>query len=186
MPRAATRFGGSLHSCPSIRAFRTKSVCGRTKTVVQQDHTSPRSSSCAIRSRDATSSRPFRPPGANAPGRCRPQALDNASMAKRSYGTGSLFIKGDKWYGRWWVGAQRVKRLLGPVRRPGSTDGLTRTQAERELRRRIEDDAMVVRSHSRRTLADAGARYVDHLEHVMERKRTTIQNYRGYLSGHLV
>jgi len=107
-------------------------------------------------------------------------------MAKRSYGTGSLFIKGDKWYGRWWVGAQRVKRLLGPVRRPGSTDGLTRTQAERELRRRIEDDAMVVRSHSRRTLADAGARYVDHLEHVTERKRTTIQDYRGYLSGHLV
>ena len=35
---------------------------------------------------------------------------------------------------------------------------------------------MVVRSQGRRTLADAGARYVDHLEHVMERKRTTIQD----------
>ena len=79
-------------------------------------------------------------------------------MTKRSYGTGSLFVKGDKWYGRWWVGEQRVKRVLGPVRTPGTTDGLTRTQAERELRRRIEDDAMVVRSQGRRTLADAGAR----------------------------
>ncbi len=77
-----------------------------------------------------------------------------------------------------------MKRKLGPKRRPGTSDGLTRTQAERELRRRIDRDA-VVAGPQRRTVAEAGATYVEHLEHVMERKRTTIQDYRGYLRRHL-
>jgi integrase len=106
-------------------------------------------------------------------------------MARRAYGTGSLFVKGGKWYGRWWIGNQRVKRALGPVRKPGSREGLTRVQAEREMRRLIEAEALVVRSHGRLTVIEAGERYVDHLEHVIERKRTTIQDYRGYLRGHL-
>lgn len=33
--------------------------------------------------------------------------------------------------------------------------------------------------------SEAGEEYVDHLEHVMERKATTIQDYRGYVHGHL-
>jgi integrase len=49
----------------------------------------------------------------------------------------------------------------------------------------MESEVLVVSSGDRVTVAEAGARYVDHLEHVMERKRTTIQDYRGYLSGHL-
>jgi hypothetical protein len=106
-------------------------------------------------------------------------ARENAPMARRAYGTGSLFVKGGKWYGRWWIGNQRVKRALGPVRKPGSREGLTRAQAERQMRRRIEAEALVVRSHDRLTVIEAGERYVDHLEHVIERKRTTIQDYRG-------
>jgi integrase len=35
-------------------------------------------------------------------------------------------------------------------------------------------------------LEEAGNAYVDHLEHVMERKRSTIQDYRGHLRRHLV
>jgi len=93
-------------------------------------------------------------------------------MAKRSYGSGSIFIQGDKWCGRWWVGDRRVKRMLGPVRKPGSRDGLTRSQAERELRRRMESELPSVSRHERPTIGDAGSRYVDHLEHVMERKRS--------------
>ena len=108
-----------------------------------------------------------------------------APMAKRSYGSGSIFIQGDKWCGRWWVGDRRVKRMLGPVRKPGSRDGLTRSQAERELRRRMESELPSVSRHERPTIGDAGSRYVDHLEHVMERKRSTIQDYRGYLRRHL-
>jgi integrase len=113
------------------------------------------------------------------------QFRQNAPMARRSYGTGSLFVKSGMWYGRWWVGNQRVKRALGPVRSVGTREGLTQTQAERELRRRIECEAAVVRSHDRLTLIEAGERYVDHLEHVIERKRTTIEDYRGYLRRHL-
>jgi len=89
------------------------------------------------------------------------------------------------WYGRWWVGNQRIKRALGPARTPGTRDGLTRTQAERELRRRMESEAAVVRSRDRPTLGEAGDCYVAHLEHVMLRKRTTLEDYRGYLRRHL-
>ncbi len=64
------------------------------------------------------------------------------------------------------------------------TIGLTRVQAERELRKRIDHD-LVLAAGERKTLAEAGALYVDHLEHVMDRKRSTIQDYRGYLRRHL-
>jgi integrase len=106
-------------------------------------------------------------------------------MARRSYGTGRLFARADSggrehWYGSWWAGGTRVKRRLGLKRRPGSSDGLTRTQAEAELRRRIATD-VVVAGPARRTVGEAGEAYVAHLEHVMERKRTTIADYRGYL-----
>ncbi len=105
-------------------------------------------------------------------------------MAKRSYGSGSLVVKGEKWCGRWWVGDRRVKRVLGQARKPGSRDGLTRSQAERELRRRMESELPSVSRHDRPSVGDAGRRYVDHLEHVMERKRSTIQDYSGYMRRH--
>ena len=71
-----------------------------------------------------------------------------------------------------------------PSAHQGGTSGLTRVQAERELRKRIDHD-LVLATAERKTLADAGALYIDHLEHVMDRKRSTIQDYRGYLRGHL-
>ena len=111
-------------------------------------------------------------------------------MAKRSYGTGSLYASRDargreSWYGRWnSSGGGKANRRLGLKREPGGRNGLTRVQAERELRRRMDAEAVVVARGQRRTIAEAGAEYVDHLEHVMERKRTTIQDYRGYLRTH--
>lgn len=110
-------------------------------------------------------------------------------VGRRSYGTGTLYARRDgngreTWYGSWRVGGTRVKRRIGPKRRPGAADGLTRTQAEAELRRHIATD-IVVAGAQRRTVADAGDAYLDHLEHVMERKRTTLQDYRGYLRKHL-
>ncbi len=112
-------------------------------------------------------------------------------MARRSYGSGSLTIRPDAhgvetWYGWWRVGDRRVKRALGPKRAPGSRDGLTRTQAEAELRRRMQERAVVIGKAERKTVAQAGERYVEHLATVKQRKRTTIQDYRGYLSRHLV
>jgi integrase len=113
-----------------------------------------------------------------------------AATGRRSYGSGRLFEVPDKtgrisWYGSWWSGGTRVKRKIAAKRTPGTADGLTRAQAERELRKRIDRD-VIVPTAARRTLQEAGAAYVDHLEHVMERKRSTIQDYRGHLRRHLV
>lgn len=110
-------------------------------------------------------------------------------MGKRSYGTGRLFIRTDgngreTWYGSWRVGGTRVKRRIGPKRRPGTSDGLTRTQAEAQLRHRIATET-VVAGAQRRKVFEAGELYLEHLEHVLERKRTTLQDYRGYLRRHL-
>src|SRR5512133_2703328 len=66
-----------------------------------------------------------------APGGC-------ALMQRRSYGTGSLFTARGKWYGQWRVGGQLIKRAIGPKRQPGSREGLTRRQAEAELRRKMQ------------------------------------------------
>jgi hypothetical protein len=78
----------------------------------------------------------------------------------------------------------RFKRKIGLKRSTGNADGLTRTQAERELRRLV-DATTVVAKGQRRTGGEAGDAYVAHLENVMERKRTTIADDRGYLRRHL-
>jgi excisionase family DNA binding protein len=79
-----------------------------------------------------------------------------------------------------------VKRALGPRCSPGSRDGLTRSQAEAELRRRMGEKTVVIGRAERKTVGEAGERYVDHLAFVKQRKRTTIEDYRGYLRRHLV
>jgi integrase len=75
--------------------------------------------------------------------------------------------------------------MLGPKRPQGSRQGLTRSQAEAELRRRMEE-ALVVSSRSGIALEEAGNRYITHLATVMERKPTTIQDYSIILRRHLV
>ena len=80
-------------------------------------------------------------------------------MGKRSYGSGRLFVRVDgggreTWYGSWRVGGRRIKRRLEPKRRPSMADGLTRTQAEAELRR-LMATARVVPGASRRTVEEA-------------------------------
>lgn len=58
------------------------------------------------------------------------------SDTKRSYSTGSLFKKHGAWYGRWHLpDGRRVSRRLGPIRAPGSDDGLTHREAEGQLRK---------------------------------------------------
>ena len=76
-------------------------------------------------------------------------------MAKRSYGTGSLMIRRGKWFGQWWANGRQVGKVVGPVRTPGAREGLTKPQAERELRR-IIDAVQPVRTRESRTLEDAG------------------------------
>ncbi len=57
-------------------------------------------------------------------------------MAKRSYGTGQLYIKQGAWYGRWRTSdGRRLNRRLGPAREPGTAAGLTRREIERVFRK---------------------------------------------------
>ncbi len=110
-------------------------------------------------------------------------------MPKRSYGTGSLFIRADargreSWYGKWWIGDRQIKRRIGAARRQGGRDGLTRAQAERELRRKIESSVPAVAAGERHTVQEAGEDLIDHLE-ALGRKPSTLATYRSLLRTHL-
>jgi integrase len=89
----------------------------------------------------------------------------------------------ETWYGQWRVGAKLVKRRLGPKRRPGERTGLTKAQAERELRRLI-DAEVAVAAQSRLDVGEAGERYLAHLR-AMGRKRSTLMDYESTLRVHL-
>ncbi len=109
--------------------------------------------------------------------------------AKRSYGTGSLFVRVDAagreaWYGQWRIGDALVKRKLGEKRRTGKRRGMTKAQAEAELRRRIEAERPTATPHDRPSVEQAGRRYLDHLAGV-GRKRSTLMDYESNLRVHL-
>src|SRR5487761_1836258 len=76
---------------------------------------------------------------------------------KRRYGTGSIFEKRNAWYGQWRVRNRTVTRKLGPLRTPGSRDGLTRKMAEARLRK-LMSEVTVTPVYERMTVEEAGAR----------------------------
>ena len=60
----------------------------------------------------------------------------------RPHGTGQLYVKYGAYYGRWRAPDGRLlNRRIGKVRARGESDGLTRAQAERGLRRLIEAES---------------------------------------------
>ena len=62
-----------------------------------------------------------------------------AMSGKRSYGTGELYEKHGSYYARWRTSdGRKLNRKVGPVRPPGTSDGLTRSQAERMFRKMQE------------------------------------------------
>jgi len=69
----------------------------------------------------------------------RPRVMMWSVPSKRSYGTGELYEKHGAYYGRWRTSDDRkLNRKIGSVRNPGSSDGLTRAQAERAFRKMQE------------------------------------------------
>jgi integrase-like protein len=107
---------------------------------------------------------------------------------RRSYGTGSLFVRADAagreaWYGQWLLNGRQVKRKVGFKRSAGSADGLTKAQAEKELRRLV-DETIAPRARERLTVAEAGRRHLDHLA-ALGRKRSTLMDYESALRVHL-
>lgn len=110
-------------------------------------------------------------------------------MGRRAYGSGSLRAKRlaagqEVWVGQWYdATGGRVKRTVGPKRPVGTREGLTKAQAERELRRLI--DAHVPSETSERlTVGQAGERYVQSRE-ALGRAPTTIEDYRSIIRNHL-
>lgn len=104
---------------------------------------------------------------------------------RRPYGSGSLFVRNGAWYGQWRSDGQLTKRKLGPVRQPGTSDGLTRTQAERRLRE-LMGSVHAVPAGCRTDVEALGRAYLVHLEQVRGCKATTLQDYRSMLSRHIV
>jgi integrase len=110
--------------------------------------------------------------------------MTRAGESKRAYGAGSIIEERGSWYGKWRIGDRQVKRKLGRVRTLGSTDGLTRKQAEAALRRMMSE-VKVLAPEERITFREAAERYVHHVEHVMRRKASTVQDYRIMVDRHL-
>jgi integrase len=108
---------------------------------------------------------------------------------RRARGTGSLTARRDTagrdtWYGRFWLNGRLVKRRIGLKRPAGEKHGLTRSQAEAELRRLMQEAAAAPPVVERLNVAEAGERYIDHLERI-GRKRATLEAYESTLRVHL-
>jgi len=111
-------------------------------------------------------------------------------LARRPRGTGALFVKRDRggwetWYGKWRVGSTQVKRRIAPKRIAGTRDGLTRTQAEAELRRLIGAVSEQAVSTYRASVED-GAELVLARARARGRKLSTVMAYESVIRVHLV
>ena len=112
---------------------------------------------------------------------------ERAKSNRRGYGSGSLYVSANRageesWYGRWWIEGRRVKRKIGPKRGEGTKTGLTRRQAERELRRLIDTERPTPGSQV--SVLDAGEQLIVKLG-ALGRKPTTLSTYRSLLRTHL-
>jgi integrase len=102
---------------------------------------------------------------------------------KRRYGTGSVFESRNAWYGKWRVRDRQVTRKLGPIRTPGSREGLTRTMAEARLRK-LMGELTLPPVAERITIVEAGERLIGQLT-TRGRKVSTTAGYQSYLRVHL-
>jgi integrase len=116
--------------------------------------------------------------------------MSTAKDSRRSYGTGSLYVRTDRaghqtWYGNWRSSGRQIKRKIGPKRADGARDGLTRTQAEAELRRLIGGTAPVPRQAGEKLdVAEFCRRYLIYAER-RGRGRSTRVNIESGVRVHL-
>jgi integrase len=109
---------------------------------------------------------------------------------RRAYGSGSLIVHTcadgqEVWYGRWYAGNnKRASRRIGPKRRRGTGKGLTRTEADAELRRMMLSER-APRPGSTLPLAAAAEQMLRHLE-AIGRQPSTLETYRAILHAHLL
>jgi hypothetical protein len=114
-------------------------------------------------------------------------AREKEAMARnrRAYGTGTLYIENDVYYGRWHTAAGgRANRRVGPVRKTGSTDGLTKKQAEARLRQLIDGTPGRVTTDATRTIEHVGRLHSAKLTG-QGRKKSHVETFDSHLRIHL-
>lgn len=110
---------------------------------------------------------------------------------RRPHGTGALIARVDSqgretWYGKWRDDGRQIKRKLGLRRLPGSSIGLTAREAEAVLRRAMDEATARVPVHERLGFEEVAERYLHHVELVLQRRPTTVTDYRCIIRRHLV
>lgn len=110
-----------------------------------------------------------------------------STKTRRTYGTGSLSVVGNSWYG-WWrdPAGRRVKRRIGPARRPGTRDGLTRTQAEERLRKLRDTERAPARDGGERVTAELAGEALKASLKIKQRKKSHQQGTAMDLRNHIV
>jgi integrase len=100
------------------------------------------------------------------------------SAQRRSYGTGRIYQKHGAYYGRWRTSdGRRLNRRIGPVRTPGTRDGLGRAEAERRFRCMQQDE------ESRPPAAPGGTATVTEAGDSLRRKLSLEGARKSYLRG---
>src|SRR5450755_372771 len=96
-----------------------------------------------------------------------------------------VYAKDSIWMGKWYVRGKPVKRSLGPIRQPGSREGMTKTQAEAKLRDLISETSTAPPPVAEgMTVEQVGSRLITQLK-AKNRKPSTVENYESYLRVHL-
>ena len=111
-----------------------------------------------------------------------------SESSRRGSGQGSLIVRTDKsgrqtYFAKWRVGERQVMRRIGPKRKPSTRDGLTRVQAEAELRRLMSGVAIAIAREDRRTVIEA-CELLAHRKQALGRKRSTVDAYRSWNRVH--
>jgi integrase len=109
---------------------------------------------------------------------------------KRPYGSGAITTRTDatgreSYVARWRSEGREVKRRLGPVRKPHTPDGLTKREAEDELRRLRDEVKPTPEVGAALSIAELGERYVANAER-QERKKATVVGVKSVLRVWLV
>jgi integrase len=97
---------------------------------------------------------------------------------RRAPGMGSLIVLRDglgkeTWHGKWSVDGIQIKRRVGPKRKAGTREGLTRAQAEKKLRELMATVEPTRPVSDALTISDLGQRYLAYLVR-RGRKRATM------------
>lgn len=111
-----------------------------------------------------------------------------SSGDRRDHGSGTLYpvtnAKGEQWwFGRWHNGNSRPNRKIALIRKRGSSEGLTQTEAEKRLREMMDaEQPKPVGADV--TIADGGQRLLRSLK-IKGLKPTTLDTYGSLLKTHI-